>query len=456
MQWQKNKRTDRQALLVFPREPGTIVSNDPVFPFPMLGLTQIAASFPETYHVRIIDEAVSPLRGTEDADLVLITSLTATVSRAYKLADTFLKRGIPVVLGGVHATVLPDEASQHATSVVIGEADTVIPQLLADFEKGQLARRYQCEKTPDLDTIPKPAVELLTWRHRLFLSAIQTSRGCPNNCDFCSVPATFGRRLRLKSLETIEDELVAYSRFGFRYLFVVDDNFTANKDRALAILDMFRHYQFKWMGFSTLSIAEDDEFLQKLRQSGCVSLFIGFESLHKQAIYRKNNQYNDSHAVSAAIKKIHAAHIGIQGSFIFGFDQDTPEVFQEVVDFIQQNHIEVPNVNILTPFPGTELYANMEKEGRILHRKWPLYDMNHVVFEPQGMTAEQLQQGFVWALKYLAAPTSIFKRLSIKNSHYGYFLMANFALHRSHTKLAKQLWNRAAQHAFEKEGLCPC
>ncbi len=456
MQWQKNKWTERRVLLIFPREPGTIVSNDPVFPFPMLGLTQIAASFPETYTVKIVDEAASSLRGTEEADLVLITALTATVTRAYKLADAFLKRGIPVVLGGVHASVMPDEAAQHATSVVIGEADTIIPQLLADFEKGRLAAHYHCKKTPDLDSIPKPAVELLSWRHRLFLSAIQTSRGCPNNCDFCSVPATFGRRLRLKSLETIEDELVAYSRFGFRYLFVVDDNFTANKDRALAILDLFRHYRFKWMGFSTLSIAEDDDFLEQLRHSDCVSLFIGFESLHEQDIYRKNNKYSDPGTVSEAIQKIHAANIGIQGSFIFGFDQDTPEVFQEVVDFVQQNKIEVPNVNILTPFPGTELYANMEQQGRILHRKWPLYDMNHVVYEPKGMTAEQLQQGFVWALKYLAAPTTILKRLSIKNSHYGYFLMANFALHRSHTKLARQLWNLTAQHAFEKQGLCPC
>ena len=456
MRWQKNKWTERRVLLVFPRDPGTIVANDPVFPFPFLGLTQVAANFPPSYHVRIVDESIKSLRGKEDADLVLITTLTSTIKRAYKLADAFRKRGVPVILGGPHATVLPDEAGKHADSVVIGEADTILPTLLADFERGKLAPRYLCESTPDLDAIPRPAVDLLGWRHRLFLSAIQTSRGCPNNCDFCSVPATFGRRLRLKSLQTIEEELRTYSRFGFRYLFVVDDNFTANKERAMAILELFRHYGFKWMGFSTLSVVEDTEFLKVLHDSDCVSLFIGFESLHRQDIYRKNKKYADPDAVSAAIKEIHDSGIGIQGSFIFGFDHDTPEVFQEVVHFIQQNHIEIPNVNILTPFPGTELYSNIAGENRILHHDWSRYDMNHVVFEPRGMTADQLQQGFAWALKYLAAPTSILKRLSMKRKHYGYFLMANFALHRSHTKLAGQLWNRSVQHAFEEEGLCPC
>jgi len=328
MQWQKNKWTERRAILVFPREPGTRVSNDAVFPFPLLGLTQIAASFPESYQIRIVDESVSPLTGREDVSVVCITTLTATVNRAYHLADLFRKRGIPVILGGAHATMLPDEAAAHATSVVIGEADTLMPQILADLEKGKLAPRYQCETTPDLDAIGKPAVELLSWRHRLFLSAIQTSRGCPHNCDFCSVPATFGRKLRLKSLATIEEELLAYSRFGFRYLFVVDDNFTANKERALAILDLFRHYRFKWMGFSNLSIAEDESFLESLRQSACVSLFIGFESLHQQDLFRKNKKYSDPGKVSEAIHKIHKAGIGIQGSFIFGFDQDGPEVFQ--------------------------------------------------------------------------------------------------------------------------------
>ena len=456
MRWQNNKWTERRVLLVFPRNPGGLVANDPVFPFPFLGLTQIAAAFPPAYTVRIVDESVRPLKGSEEADLVLITTLTATVQRAYALAKAFRKRGIPVVLGGPHATVAPEEAAEHADAVVVGEADTIIPTMLADFERGRLAPRYDCQTTPDLDTIPRPAVELLGWRHRLFLSAIQTSRGCPNNCDFCSVPATFGRKLRLKSLATIEEELLAYSRFGFRYLFVVDDNFTANRERALAILDLFRHYGFKWMGFSTLSVVEDPEFLQALRDSDCVSLFIGFESLHQQEIYRKNRKYADPAAVSQAVREIHRAGIGIQGSFIFGFDHDTPEVFGEVVDFIQANQIEIPNVNILTPFPGTELYRAISSENRILHHDWSRYDMNHVVFEPKNMSVEQLQQGFAWALKYLAAPTSIFKRLAISRRQYGYFLMANFALHRSHTKLAKTLWNRSQQAAFEEKGLCPC
>jgi radical SAM superfamily enzyme YgiQ (UPF0313 family) len=445
-----------KVLLVFPREPGTCVSNDSVLPFPLLGLTQLAAAFPAHYELKLVDESVRPLDTRETADLVCITTMTATVNRAYALADGFLARGIPVLLGGAHATVLPDEAAGHATSVLVGEAESVMPQLIADFERGALAPRYQASSHAELTDIPQPRVDLLSWRHRFFLSSLQTSRGCPNSCNFCSVPAIFGHRLRLKTIDTIKAELQTASRHGTRYLFVVDDNFTANRKRAREIMELFAFYKMRWMGFSTLAMAEDGEFLEALRRSNCVSLFVGFESLHQRDNFVKNKKYADPAAVSHAVKVIHEAGIGIQGSFIFGFDHDTPEVFAEVASFIQANEIEVPNVNILTPFPGTRLYDQIAAEGRILHHDWDKYDMNNVVYQPRGMTVEELRQGYAWTLKYLSSPTVILRRLSWRRPYYPYFLMANFSLHRALTRLAKNVWDPRVQQALEARGACRC
>ncbi|MDA3971837.1 MAG: radical SAM protein [Desulfobulbaceae bacterium] len=444
----------KRVLFIFPREQGSQVSNDAVFPFPLLGLTQLASAFPDHYELTLVDESVRPVTGCEDVDLVCITSMTSTARRGYELGDLYRKRGVPVVIGGVHATILPDEAGGHASSIVIGEAEKIIPELLCDFEAGRLKPRYYAGDYTSLTEIKPPRVDLLNWRHRLFIASLQTSRGCPNTCDFCSVPQIFGRTLRLKSLETIKLELQAARKSRAKYMFVVDDNFTANRARARELMAVFKFYGFPWMGFSTLATAEDPAFLQELRDSGCISLFIGFESLLQPDSFVKNKKYADRAAVSRAVKTIHDAGIGIQGSFIFGFDHDRVSVFHEVVQFIQDNEIEVVNMNLLTPFPGTGLYDRFEAEDRLLHHEWPKYDMNHVVFQPKGMSAEELLQGYLWAVKYLASPTIILKRLSWRRPNYTYFLTANFALHRAHTKMANRLWDKDVQHHLELQGGC--
>ncbi|MCP4666882.1 MAG: B12-binding domain-containing radical SAM protein [Deltaproteobacteria bacterium] len=403
-----------------------------------------------------MDERVTPIRGNEKADLVFITALTSTAYRAYALADIFKGRGIPVVMGGVHVTALPEEAREHATTVVIGEAEGVMEQLLSDFEASGLAPEYRSSCFTDMKDIPAPSIHLLNWRHRVFLSPIQTSRGCPNSCNFCAVPAISGRKLRLASLSAVEQALQSLTFFRSRKLFVVDDNFIVDKDRALAMMDLFRYYGFKWMGFSNLWISEDAHLLESLRKSGCVSLFIGFESLHGQGRLLKNRAYGNPTSIREAVGRIHSHNIGIQGSFIFGFDEDRPDVFQETAAFIQDTGIELPNISILTPFPGTMLFDALEKENRIMHKNWAFYDMHHTVFRPLNMSLEELQQGYAWALKYLSSPSSILSRLRKRFGPTPYFLVANFSLHRYQTRLAHSLWNRDAQTSLQKRGLCPC
>jgi radical SAM superfamily enzyme YgiQ (UPF0313 family) len=456
MNWRKNSKHKPRALLIFPSEKGKPLSNDAVFPFPSLTLPVLAAAFPDHYTLHVMDERVSRVRGTEDADIVFLTTLTATAPRAYELAHMFMKRGVPVVMGGVHVTILPAEAQAHATSVVVGEAENLIPTILSDFEKGCLSPLYTNPSFIDLEMVRPPALQLLNWRHRFFISPLQTSRGCPHDCGFCSVPRICGRKIRIKSPAEIEQELKHLSRFRSRRLFVVDDNMTLNKERCLEIIKLFRRFGFRWMAFSNLEVSQDADYLQAMADYGCISLFIGFESINLKKQLSKNRSFKTADAMADAITRIHAHNIGIQGSFVFGFDEDTPDVFQDTVRFIQETGIELPNLCILTPFPGTSLFDALEKEGRILHKDWSCYDMSHVVFSPRAMSAEELQQGYAWALKYMASPTSILARMKRRTSDKLYFLTANFALHRSQTRLARSLWNVNVQTLMQERNLCPC
>ncbi len=456
MSWPKTSDPKVKALLISPYEGGKIASNDAIFPFPSLTLPLLASAFPATYRVRIIDERIRRVRGTEDGDIVFITTLTSTAPRAYQLARRFRQRGVPVIIGGVHATVCPEEARDHATSVVAGEAEALVPRILSDFEKGRLASLYANETLAELSDIPNPSLHLLNWRHRLFLSPIQTSRGCPHACDFCSVPRISGRKLRMKSTAAIEKELAYLKRFRSRKLFVVDDNFTLNKNRASELMGLFKRFGFKWMAFSNLSVVQDEEYLQTMSETGCVSLFIGFESLHCPDKLNKNRSFDTPAAMARAVQQIHQYGIGIQGSFVFGFDHDSPEVFRETVSFIQDVGIELPTLSILTPFPGTPLFDEMKTQKRMINSDWSLFDMNHVVFEPKNMSPEELQQGYAWALKYTSAPTSILTRVTKKTKARAYFLTAGFSLHRAQTRLALSLWNPNVQHLMQEKNLCRC
>jgi radical SAM superfamily enzyme YgiQ (UPF0313 family) len=419
----------KKVLLIFPRDKGIKFSNDTLYPFPMLGLTLLASLFPKNYEVKIINEAIQEVDFNDNVDLVGITGLSCVIKRAYSIADRFRERGVKVILGGVHPSLLPEEAKGHADSVFIGEAEGMLDKLIEDFESGDLKPFYKNREWSNLRETPLPRRDLLDKRYRPFFKVIETTRGCPNRCEFCSVPIINGKRYRIRPLEEIDQELSTIINRKGEYLFLSDDNVTAKEDHASGLFEIFKRHGVKWMGFTTIKIAANEELLKKARESGCVSLFIGFESLLQENLDGVSKRFVNAKELSNWIKTIQKHHIGIHGSFIFGFDGDDPSIFRKTVEFVQKNNIELPTFSILTPFPGTPLYSRLEREGRIFDRDWSHYDMSHVVFKPKKMTAQELQEGYLWAQKYACAPRSILKRLLWgSRHHFFYFLMSNFVL----------------------------
>ena len=419
----------RKVLLIFPREKGVKYSNDTLYPFPMLGLTILASLFPRNYEVKIINEAIEEIDFDSEVDLVGITALTCVAKRCYDVADRFRERGVKVILGGVHPSLLPEEAKEHADSVFIGEAERRLEKVLRDFETGTLQPFYRNEGWYDLKGMPIPRRDLLGKKYSPVFKAIETTRGCPNHCDFCSVPTINGKRYRPRPLDEVDQELSSIIQKSGEYLFVADDNVAAREDYAIGLFDIFKHHGVKWMAFATVQIAKSENLLEKARESGCISLSMGFESLIQENLDDVSKRFVNTEELSDLIQIIHGHHIGIHGSFIFGFDGDDREVIKRTVEFVQKNNVELPTFSILTPFPGTPLLKRMEEEGRIIDHDWSHYDMSHVVFKPKKMTAQELQEGYLWAQKYTCAPRSILKRLlwGPKN-HFLYFLMSNFVL----------------------------
>ena len=433
----------KKVLLIFPREKGIKFSNDTRYPFPILGLTLLAALFPKTYEVKIINEAIEKIDFNADVDLVGITGLTCVVKRAYAVADQFRERGVKVILGGVHPSLLPEEAKEHADSVFIGEAEGVFEQVLQDLEKGELKPFYKNRNWSDLEMMPLPRRDLLGRRYRPFFKAIETTRGCPNRCEFCSVPIINGKRYRVRPLEEVDRELSAIIKRKGEYLFLADDNVTAKENYALGLFEIFKRHEVKWMAFTTIKIAMNEELLKKARESGCISLFIGFESLLQENLDGVSKRFVNAKELSNWIRTIQQHQIGIHGSFIFGFDGDDATIFKRTVEFVQKNNIELPTFSILTPFPGTPLQKRMEEEERIFDHDWSHYDMSHVVFKPKRMTAQELQEGYLWAQKYICAPRSILKRLLWgPKSHFFYFLMSNFVLRGAQMDVIHRIKNK--------------
>ena len=393
------------------------LQRDKIFKFPPHSLLAVAALTPKDIEVEIIDENIEELDFDKKADLVGITTMTASAPRAYEIADEFRKRGMPVVIGGIHATALPEEAAEHADAVVIGEAEGCWENLLEDFKKkGKegLSKFYRNSEFPDPSKIPIPRRELLEGKGYLLSRFLQISRGCPFNCSFCSVSRFFGKRYRFRPIKDVIEELKGMIGKSLRTRFVgfLDDNIVGNVSYAKKLFRALIPYKVLWAGQSSINIAHDDELLELAAKSGCKGLFIGFESISEKSLGEANKLQNKISFYEKAVKKIHQFGIFIEGAFIFGFDHDDKNIFRRTVKFIERVKLDAVQFTILTPLPGTKLYEKLERERRILDRDWSNYDFTHVVFRPKLMSPEELTEGLRWAYRRIYSLPSIFKRLA--------------------------------------------
>jgi len=352
-----------------------------------LTLPQVAAITPKEHSIEIVDENHETINFNSDVDLVGITCLTMTAKRAYEISDKFRAKDVPVILGGNHPTSMPEEAKKHADSVVIGEAEICWPQLLKDFEQGKMKQFYQTKESIPADLIPEPRRDLIKRRYKS--DGLLIKRGCPNHCEFCTVSRFYNKEIR--QLENVLNEV---NSMKARTIFIYDSNLTWKLDYTKQFLKKISTYNKRWLANGTPNVLlKDDEFLTLAKDAGFFCWLIGFESVSQKSLNGINKKHNKVNQYISTVKKLKKFGMVIVGTFIFGFDDDTPNIFDETLQMINELEIDMAEFHILTPFPGTPLYQRLKKEGRILTKDWSKYTTTNVVFEPKNMSKQELFEG---------------------------------------------------------------
>jgi radical SAM superfamily enzyme YgiQ (UPF0313 family) len=394
--------------------------------FPPLNLATLAALTPPEHEVAIDDGCLGPVAATRSADLVAITAMTAQAPAAYALADQYRARGIPVVLGGIHPSMCPDEAAEHSDAVVLGEADRVWPDLVQDFAHGKMKSRYHDPGPIDMGKIALPRRDLLEPKGYVIFNSVQTTRGCPFNCNFCSVTTMSGVKYRFRPVEQVVQEVRSLDG---RFIYFVDDNIIGMPRRAKELFTAFLPLKLGWASQVTINFARDQELMKLARASGCYGVFIGFETFSKESIRDAGKGVNRPDEYLRDIRRIHEAGIRVWGSFIFGFDNDGLDVFRQTIDFILQSGMEFAQFSLLTPLPGTALFAQFEEEHRIVQRDWSKYDLGSIVFNHPLLSSERLhfEKNHAWRRFY--SVRSIIKRLGMPKTRGDIILwIANLAV----------------------------
>jgi radical SAM superfamily enzyme YgiQ (UPF0313 family) len=425
-----------------------------LFKLSFLNLPYIAAVTPPGVEVKILDEAFEKINFEEKVDLVGITAQTPVAPRAYQIAKEFKRRGVPVVMGGVHASMLPQEALQHVDTVVVGEAEEVWPDLIEDLRRGQMRQIYGGREFVNPSDLPLPKREFLNEKFYFPLKLLETTRGCPHQCDFCGVSKFFGFRYRNRSIKEIERELKTLFQkrqvmnpflkkilsllskdlpyfLKRRLLYIIDSNIAGDKRFCLELLSLLKGFDLLWYGHAPVSIAFDRELLKGFAQSGCIAINIGFESFSTKNLNAMGKGFNHPSRYAEAVERIHDQGIGIMGTFIVGLDDDDPGVFQRIIDFCNDSKLDWALTFIMAPYPGTDSFLRLEKEGRIFSRDWEKYDSFNAVYQPLGMSVEDLERGMRRIWKEVFSTPSIYKRI-LKRPwiHPLFYLAMNWQFHK--------------------------
>ena len=364
----------------------------------------------DQHEVVFHDERLAALPVNDQPDLVAMTVETYTARRSYQIAADYRRRGVKVVMGGYHPTFLPEEALQFADAIVIGDAEAVWHQVLEDAENNSLSSIYQGEEFPCLDGI-KFDRSIFQGKKYAPVTLVQYGRGCKYSCDFCSIRAFYGSNLRQRPIGQVIDEI---KRHAGKFLFLVDDNIFVNGDQARELFEALIPLKKKWFCQVSIDIAKDPELVELMRKSGCISALFGFESLNTDNLKQMAKSWNVHYgSYGDSIRVIQDAGIMIYGTFVFGYDQDTRNSFDEAVEFAIDHKFYLANFNPLTPMPGARLYDRMVAEERMLYDRWWLdenYRYGHATFTPLGMTADELTAGCFRARRKFNTLSSILKR----------------------------------------------
>ncbi len=374
-----------------------------------LNLAMLAALTPPGIEISLVDEAMEQIDFDEQVDLVGISSTSTVVARTYEIAAEYRKRGVKVVLGGTHPTLIPHEATKYADSVCIGEAEGLWGEMLADFSRGKLKEFYRNDGYCSLKSLPIPRRDLFNAKHYLPIDGIQTSRGCPFACNFCAVTVIFGRQYRFRP---VKDVIAEIATLKHKYLFFYDDNIVGNPKYAKELFSALIPYKKLWIGQASTTVVKDLELLKLMAKSGCKGVFVGFESLSEENLKRARKGHNNPKQYKEVVKKLHDRGIAISGAFIFGLDSDDKSVFERTLEFAMDVKLDVAQFNWLSPYPGTPIYNCLKGENRLIKKEWWLTGSGHgdIIYHPKMMSADELKEGSHWVRRNFYSTSSIVKR----------------------------------------------
>jgi radical SAM superfamily enzyme YgiQ (UPF0313 family) len=394
---------------------------EPLAPAVLAGLT------PPDVDMKFYDDRMELVPYDEPTDLVAISVETYTAKRAYQIASEYRRRNVPVVMGGFHATLVPEEVSEYAEAIVVGEAEGLWPQVIDDFRSGRLRRVYRSSNRPSLRGL-KPDRAIFVGKKYLPIGLVEAGRGCHFQCEFCAIQSYFNSTQTRRPTEEIIEELRQISK---PLIFFVDDNITSNMDQAKEFFRALIPLKVRWVSQASINAAHDEEFLSLIKASGCQGLLIGFETLNAENLKRMHKQFNTMKGgYEIALANLRRYGIRLYATFILGYDEDDDDTVRETLDFALQHKFYMVAFNHLTPFPGTPLYERLEREERLLYERWwldPSYRYGMVPFAPAGMTAEMVKQRCLAARSGFYSLSSIFKRsLDFQVNSNNFLMWSNF------------------------------
>jgi len=374
---------------------------------PQLSLHILASLTPNGVDITVIDEEIREIDFSLDFDLVGISCMTATANRSYQLSDTYRQKGSKVVLGGIHPTILPQEAIQHADAVVIGEAEGCWADVINDFKKGDLQKFYRVP-APDLSKYPFPRRDFHIDKALFNCIGLLTTRGCPYACEFCSVTDFYGRKIRHRPVSMVVEDI---KQSASKTFLILDDNVTGHPEYSKKLFEALIPLGIRWVGQSSISLAKDKEMLKLCHLSGCAALFFGLESVSPSSLMGMKKTLKSIEETEEAIKIIQDNGIAFHPSIILGFDTDTKAIFDDTLEFLARTKLPTMALHVLTPYPGTRIYERFKDQGRIISHDWSHYDHHTVVFQPKNMTPQELTEGHHYVQSEFYSFSSILRHI---------------------------------------------